>query len=168
MLKLLPNLCLLDYFTPYNSETLNQNNDDLRSGSILVIPNSHLCCSGGKESILYLFNQNSLSKADLNSPSHTRTDKVLKKVLVSTAPSATYHIYGAPTYYPKLSRTRLYVWAENDNMKSYLFDGSTISQDPASATNILNLKNVFSRSVGMPSSFHAVLANSNVAGTGVL
>jgi hypothetical protein len=41
---------------------------DLGSGGILVIPNSHLCCGGGKESILYLWDQNSMGKADLDGP----------------------------------------------------------------------------------------------------
>jgi hypothetical protein len=167
-LKLSPDLHLLDYFTPHNSEFLNLIDADLGSGGILVIPNSHLCCGGGKESILYLFDQNSMGKADLDTLVHTGTDRVLEKIFVDTDISTTHHIHGAPTYYPGPSGTRLYVWAENDNMKAYSFDGSSISQNPVSVTNITDPENVPGGSVGMPGGFHAISANGNVAGTGVL
>jgi hypothetical protein len=167
-LKLSPNLHLLDFFTPHNSEYLNSIDADLGSGGILVIPNSHLCCGGGKESILYLFDQNSLGGADLDGPGHTGTDKVVEKIFVNTDTGTSHHIHGAPTYYPGPSGTRLYVWVENDNMKSYSFNGSTISQNPVSVTNITDPENVPGGSSGMPGGLHAISANGGTAGTGVL
>lgn len=168
VLKLSPNLQLLDFFTPHNSEALNSADQDLGSGGILVIPNSNLCCGGGKESILYLLNQNSLGKADLDSPGHTGTDRVVEKIFVNTDTTNTHHIHGAPTYYPGPTGTRLYVWVENDNMKAYSFDGSTISPNPVSTSNITDPENVPGGSVGMPGGLHTVSANGNLAGTGVL
>lgn len=167
-LKLSPDLRLLDFFTPHNSEYLNATDADLGSGGILVIPNSQLCCGGGKESVLYLFDQNSLGKADLDGPGYIGTDKLVQKVFVDTDTSTTHNIHGAPTYYPGPSGTRLYVWTENSNLKAYSFDGSTISKSPVSITNITDPENLPGGSAGMPGGFHAISANGNAAGTGIL
>src|SRR3989440_6290691 len=167
-LKLSPDLHLLDFFTPHNSEALNAADADLGSGGILIIPDTHFCCGGGKESILYLLDQNSLGKANLDSPGHTGIDDVVEKIVVNSDTKVTHHIHGAPTYYPGPSGTRLYVWVENDNMRAYSFDGSTISASPVSMTNITDPENDPGGSYGMPGGFHTISANGNVAGTGVL
>jgi hypothetical protein len=47
-IKLSPSLQLLDYFTPYNSATMNSGDMDLGSSGLLLIPNTSYVLGGGK------------------------------------------------------------------------------------------------------------------------
>jgi outer membrane protein assembly factor BamB len=61
-IKLSPSLQLLDYFTPYNSATMNSGDMDLGSSGLLLIPNTSYVLGGGKQGILYLANTSAMGE----------------------------------------------------------------------------------------------------------
>lgn len=97
VLKLSPNLTLLDYFTPWNVAFLNANDFDLSSTGILVLPDQpgpypHELLASGKQGIVYVINRDGLG---LYSASN---DSVIQEV--SLVPGATKDImFGSPAYW---------------------------------------------------------------------
>ena len=51
-----------DWFTPENQEYLKDNDVDLGSGGVTLIPNSHLLLQGGKEGRLFLIDRNHMGR----------------------------------------------------------------------------------------------------------
>jgi hypothetical protein len=96
VLKLSPNLTLLDYFTPWNVAFLDANDFDLSSTGVLVLPdqpgpNPHELLASGKQGIVYVINRDGLG---LYAPS----DAVIQEV--SLVPGATKDImFGSPAYW---------------------------------------------------------------------
>jgi outer membrane protein assembly factor BamB len=65
-----PDLSIKDYFSPLNWQEVNKRDLDLPSGSLLWFAhqNYHLIAGGGKESVLYLLNADSLGNKDHQTP----------------------------------------------------------------------------------------------------
>ncbi len=67
LLKMSPDLKMLDYFTPSNQARLNQEDADLGSGGPVLLPDQpgphpHLLLVGGKEGVLYALDRDDLGK----------------------------------------------------------------------------------------------------------
>ena len=108
-------LRLLDWFTPNNPPndqlTLKNDDYDLGSGGVALIPNSHLAVAGGKEGILYLIDQNNLGK----------TAGPVQSFLITHPPifdqRLGYNIHGAPVIWPRNGEMFIYLMGEEDNLK---------------------------------------------------
>jgi hypothetical protein len=88
--KLAGVLQVQDWFTPQNQVLLKDNDYDLGSGGVALIPNSHLAVAGGKEGVMYLLDRNNLGKG--NSPP-------LQSFQVThphPQPPLAYNIHGTP------------------------------------------------------------------------
>src|SRR5581483_3374520 len=68
-------LTLTDYFTPFSKDYLDSSDDDLGSAGALLIANSHLIVSAGKEGLLYLLDGDNLGQY------HAGTDNSADQVL---------------------------------------------------------------------------------------
>lgn len=98
-------LKIVDYFTPYNVNALDDADEDFGSGSPLVLPDSagipghpHLIVAAGKEGKIYLLDRDSLGKFSTN------TDNVLNAVNnsqigVTTPPVLINGSLSTPAYY---------------------------------------------------------------------
>ena len=69
VVKLSSSGTVLDFFTPKDQDTLRQNDIDLGSGGVTILPDStgsgthaHLALAGGKTNLLYLLDQNNLGQ----------------------------------------------------------------------------------------------------------
>jgi hypothetical protein len=63
------NLTLLDYFTPFDQQSLSDNDTDLGSGGILLLPNEpgahqHILVAAGKEGTIYVIDRDMMTKAN--------------------------------------------------------------------------------------------------------
>jgi hypothetical protein len=68
-------LGLADYFTPFNADELNRNDDDLGSGGPMLLPDQpgphpHLALIGGKAPLIYLLDRDRLGHFQPDSNSH--------------------------------------------------------------------------------------------------
>jgi fibronectin type 3 domain-containing protein len=93
-------LRVADFFTPFNEAILQQNDRDVGSGGLLLLPDSmgstatpHLMVGGGKEGRLYLLNRDNLGKFDPN------TDHVVQEMLLPDGIFETPALFGNSIYF---------------------------------------------------------------------
>jgi len=116
-------LAVTDYFTPYNQETLDDNDTDLGSGGVLLLPtqpgaNPNLLVSAGKEGSIYLVNRDKMGKFD--------PDGDLQ--IVQELPNAIGGVWGMPAYF----NGSVYFGGENDSLKAFDLTNGLFATSPAS------------------------------------
>jgi hypothetical protein len=117
-------LSVRDYFTPYNHQHLSDTDSDLGSGGPVLLPDQagahpHLVIIGGKGAVLYLLDRDHLGKF------HAGTDSgALQKISVKAL------LMGAPAFW----QNHLYVQADTDALRDYVFKGGQFSAQPATQT----------------------------------
>jgi hypothetical protein len=94
--KLGPNTSVLDYFTPFNQNDLNNADEDLGSGGLVVLPDSvgssahpHLLVGAGKEGKIYLLDRDNMGKF------HDGNDSQI----VQSLPNAIGGAWSSPAYF---------------------------------------------------------------------
>jgi hypothetical protein len=123
-LKLTPDLPhgtlkVADYFTPYSKQFLDSSDDDLGSAGALLIPNSQMIVSAGKEGLIYLVNADSMGGY------HAGTDNSADQVLqeIEAFPG---QLMGTPVFWadsagnPNTALT--YWWSQSDVLKAFRID----------------------------------------------
>ena len=164
-LKLTPDLPhgtlkLADYFTPFSKAFLDSSDDDLGSAGALLVPNSHLIVSAGKEGLMYLLDADSMG--GYTPGTDNSADQVLQEIEAFPG-----QLMGTPVFWadstgnPNTALT--YWWSQSDVLKAYRIDIANgqinpvpYAQGPASE---------------QPQLMNAILslsANGHVAGSGVL
>ena len=115
-------LKIVDYFTPYNVNALDDADEDFGSGSPLVLPDSagipghpHLIVAAGKEGTIYLLDRDNLGKFNAND------DNVLNSVYnpstgITTPPVLINGSLSTPAYY----HGELY-WVSGYDSSAYSF-----------------------------------------------
>ena len=116
-------LKIVDYFTPYNVNALDDADEDFGSGSPLVLPDSagipghpHLIVAAGKEGTIYLIDRDNLGKFNVND------DNVLNSVYnpstgITTPPVLINGSLSTPAYY---HGTLYWVAGYDSNAWSYI------------------------------------------------
>ena len=159
VLKLSPSLSLLDWFTPDNYATLNALDRDLGVSGPMVIPGSSFVVQGSKQGVMYLLQQNNLGH---EAAGNTQIPQVLTVQVDSTM---THHIHSSPIFWDSPNHGPLtYVWAENDFLKAYHFNG--VSFDPTPLTQSTFTGPTDGR--GMPGGILSLSANGRTSGSGIV
>jgi hypothetical protein len=155
-LKLTPSgstLHVASYFTPYNYQYLNDQDLDYGGMGALLIPNSSLYLTGGKDGNLYLLNRDDMGGI-LPSSNHVQQ-------VVPLGGKVNMHCQAA--YYKGPSKEFIYVWSENDPLRAIPFDR---------ASNLLTLQGQVQSSspgpTGQSGAILSVSSNGAQAGTGIL
>ena len=157
-IKLSPSLQLLDYFTPYNSATMNSGDMDLGSSGLLLIPNTSYVLGGGKQGILYLANTSAMGEFNAS------TDQVQQE-FQAVYGQGTSHIHGGPVYFNSdQNGPTTYLWGENDVLRGFLFNATTglLTTTPF-ATSTMTAP-VTNNDGAMPGGFLGVSANGQSNG----
>jgi hypothetical protein len=143
-------LSVLDYFTPDDYLSRDASDGDLgSSGPLLIIPNTNLLVSGGKDSTLYLLN--------LGSMGHEMAGNT--QIVQSLAMNGGEMLPG-PAYWNSPAGGLVYIWAEDDVLRAFHFNGSTMDT-PAYATGSV-------QSPGSPGGARSVSANGAASGSGIV
>ncbi len=115
VLRLSPQLKVADYFTPCNQQVLNDNDVDLGSGGVMIIPDqkgrpSHLATFSGKEGTVYLVDRGAMGRyTPTQVPDNLQcNDNVVQELwrvlgVVSTESAARDAYFGAPAYFKSSS-----------------------------------------------------------------
>jgi outer membrane protein assembly factor BamB len=153
-------LTLLDYFTPWNWPSLNQNPDveddndlDLGSAGPVYISPEKYVVGGGKEGRLYVLNADKMGGLG---DAATQKDRSIDE-LQAAAPTQPHHqhrhhVHGSPPFFEHLRR--LYIWAEEDVLRAFHLDGAGLfSPRQAVATGGVTAPN------GMPGGMMSISAN---------
>ena len=146
-------LTLLDYFTPWNEEQLDRDDDDLSGSGFTLLPatNPPLLLGGGKEGMLYLLNAENLGGKVADD------SQIPQKFNVQGG-----HVMGGPVYWNSSSVGPLvYNWAEDDVLKAYRFINQRVETTPLYAQGL-------AVSPGHPGGSLTVSANGSAANTGIV
>ena len=155
ILKLNSNLSsVLDWFAPDNWASLNTLDLDLGSAGILLIPGTNDLIIGGKGGRVYVLDRSNLGHVQVGNGQIVQTFQVTGSVTSD-------HIHGAPAYWNGPGGPRIYVWGEQDKLKSFLFNGSTFNTTPIS-------QSTYPAPPGMPGGFLTISANGSLSGSGIL
>jgi hypothetical protein len=89
------NLTIADYFSPYDEGTQSNDDEDIGSVGVMLLPNftgssAHLAISGIKSGTMYLLDRDNLGKFN------SSADRSLQDVTLS---QSGYSLYGGPAYY---------------------------------------------------------------------
>ena len=164
-----PSISVTDYFTPYDWQNLNNADNDLGVGGVILLPFTNLqgkslALNGSKSGKFYITDSNSLGKV------HTSDNNQIIQSFQATAGPSSKHIHGTPVYYnapttgsQPITGSTVYVWGENDRLRAYHFDSST---------GLFNVSTVSTSTMtvpsGMPGGILTVSSNNSQAGTGVM
>ncbi|HEX9129586.1 MAG TPA: hypothetical protein VF850_10510 [Gemmatimonadaceae bacterium] len=155
-LKLTPSgstLRVASYFTPYNYQYLNDQDLDYGGMGALLIPNTSLYLTGGKDGNLYLLNRDDMGGI---LPSSNQVQQV-----ISLGSNANMHCQAA--YYKGGSKEFVYVWSENDPLHAIPFDraGNLLSTQSQVVSNAAG-------PTGQSGAILSVSSNGSQDGTGIL
>jgi hypothetical protein len=123
------NLSVTDYFTPYERDYLDQNDLDLGSGGVLLLPDSagsaahpHLLVQGGKEGKIYLLDRDNMGQAQQSATAGA----------VQIIPNAVKgYLLSTPAYFNGM----IYVQGQDDDLKAYQIINGQINPIPVFETN---------------------------------
>ena len=152
--KISPTGTVLDYFSPSNQATLNQQDQDLGSAGVLLLPGTNLAVGGGKQGKLYLVNTVTGHMGEFNAT----TDNVVQEFQVT--PGSFLHIGDTPIYWNGPNGPYIYTWGDADYLKQYRFANGLFNTTPASQSTVAALN------VG--AAFMSISANGTVPGTAIL
>jgi hypothetical protein len=154
------NLSLQDYFTPSDQNCLANNDNDLGSGGVLVLPDQpgtypHLVVAGGKEGAIYVVNRDVMTGGGahyLSSYNCTTNDP---QILEESASGAIGGMWSMPAYW----NSTLYYWGAGDLLRAFpLVNGLPQLNNPV--TNSISLN--------WPGATPSISSNGTTAGTGIL
>ncbi len=118
-IKLTPSLHVLDYFTPFNVEKLNNDDADVGSAGVALIGDEagsaahpHLMTGAGKEGRIYLLDRDNLGKF------HNGDDSQI----VQSIPNAMPSFYGNPAYFNQT----VYYCGVRDSLKAFPISNATL------------------------------------------
>jgi Secretion system C-terminal sorting domain len=169
LIKLNQNLTMSDFFTPYDYDSLNNNDLDYGVDGVLVIPNTNLTLSGSKESFLYLVNTNPGSMGQTASGPGTPPNS-LQMLNVNATYNGKKHLHGSPVYFKDNNgKEYIYAWAEDGFLKQFPLLRSAI--DPADSSKFDTPNTIVGNTVlpvGMPGAMLSVSSNGSTTGTGII
>jgi len=154
--KLSSSLMIKDWFTPYNYQYLQDHDIDLGSSGPLLVPNTNLVVGGGKEGVLYVINRNKMGRLN----NQQNNNQIVQSFLINNALD---NLHGSTIYYNGPTGEFIYVWLEEDFLKSYKFDrpnGKFLL--PYTSKSAMRVPD------GMPGGMLSVSSNGQAAGTGIV
>jgi hypothetical protein len=121
-----------DYFTPYNQADMGDNDLDLGSGGVMLLPPQptgppNLLVGGGKTGTIYLVNGEigSMGEYDSTMPSCSAVECIT---------GAVGAIYSTPTYWNNGTNTVVYFGAYGDYIKGFTLSNGMLSTSPTVTT----------------------------------
>jgi hypothetical protein len=179
IIKFRPNLQVLDWFTPFNSQALTNADADLGSSGTLLLPGTDLVIGGGKESKFYVMHKDQMGHFN----PHTDDGRIVQWFYIHTPDNpnqpfgidgvTTHHIHGGPICWAGPHGLWLYVWVEDDGITAFhfangRFDVTTTPQGPLGKPISQGKPLPQSETLGMPGGALSLSANGNQAGTGIV
>jgi hypothetical protein len=132
ILKLDRNLAVLDYFTPFNQDWMNGNDQDLGSGGVLLLPDQpgnhpHLLTQAGKEGRIYLIDRDQMTSGNQHFCSGCSSDK---NVIVQELqkPPIDFGVLNTPV--PVYWNNSVYFRGDQDVLKAFSLNSGQLGTPP--------------------------------------
>jgi hypothetical protein len=170
LVELRRDLSLRDFFRPWDYVYLNENDRDLGSAGMMLLPDTDLFVAGGKQGILYVGHRRRLGGQE-PAPDAGGVHPDVQELLLGADPASlgAAQIEGAPAYWSgpgilppdePFSGPHVYVWAQNDVLRSYTVLGSAgVGTVPARGLRLARW---------WPGAFLSVSSDGDDAATGIV
>jgi hypothetical protein len=117
-----------DYFTPFNTASLDGADTDLGSGGVIIPPDQtgtfpHLLVESGKQGRLYIVNRDKLTSDGSHFCNGCSTDPEVVETV-----NAISGLWSMPAYW----NGNMYFWGNGDSLKAFSFANGTLSVSPTS------------------------------------
>jgi hypothetical protein len=171
-------LAVKDYFTPCNQSLLNRAcgmagrcDLDLGSAGPLLLPGtapgSDLLIGGGKDGNIYVVNTANMGhfqappgQVNMNCPNPNAVQSIMGPQSEQGGQGVVGNIHGSHVFWQGPDVARVFVWGEDDVLRSYEFKNGKLVTPPA--------KSLYQVPPGMPGGMLSLSANGNQAGSGVV
>ena len=190
-----PKLAVIDYWCAFSDFGRADEDQDLGSAGVFLIPERGNLIGGGKDGILYNLDKNNLGKDTWNPqfnlpfvatylPNAPNGAAGLPTTTVpnpnwpivnrdrnlpaQTPAGKSHHIHGTPVYMERATGGIVYLWGENETLKAYNFDFATrrITSFRGQGTQLASGN--MPAPGGMPGGRLVVSSNGTTPGTGVV
>ena len=128
--KLTPELKVLDWFAPYDSDDLSAQDLDVGAGGPILIPGTSFVAGAGKPGLLYILDSRSMGHVS------TGDTQIVQEFSVSRV------FFGSPLAWQGAGETRLYLWGSDGPLQEFLLSSGKLGTRPAvtsMATNAAGL-----------------------------
>jgi hypothetical protein len=171
-------LTVKDYFTPCNQALLNSACDpgvrcdlDLGSAGPLLVagtaPGPDLLIGGGKDGNIYLVNSANMGHfaqptgpVTMDCPNPNVVQAVMGPLSHAGGEGVIGNIHGSHVLWHGPKATRVFVWGEEDVLRSYVLKDGKLVTPPA--------KSLYHAPLGMPGGMLSISADRSKAGTGIV
>lgn len=150
--KVSPAGAVTDYFSPSDQVNLNNQDLDLGSSGVLLLPGTSYVVGGGKEGKLYV--------VDTGNMGHFNATGDLVHQEFQVTPGSDMHIGGSPVYWNGPNGPFMYTSGDSDRLKQFRFTGGLFATTPNTQSTVTAL----TTGAGQMS----LSANGTTAGTGIL
>ncbi|MGD0962050.1 MAG: hypothetical protein ABSB19_19750, partial [Methylomonas sp.] len=157
LLKLDSGLRLIDWFTPGDWATLDNEDNDLSSAGPILIPGTHLLTGGGKDGNLFIWQTGNLGKYNADDA------QVVQKM--SPPVSDPQLVYSGPVFWTRNSGqggSLLFNVYNSAPIYAYAFNGNTFNTQPVSISSASEAANTGNKNA------IALSANGGEPGTGII
>jgi hypothetical protein len=147
-----------DAFIPSNYKSLDKYDWDLNAGGPLLLPNTNLILGAGKTGTIFLLDRTNLGGLV---PGNTQVVQSWQatKGCADVAGEGCDEIHHYAYWYLAPGQPRLYLWALNETLKAYAFNGSTFDTTPVAKTSVV---------ANFPGGQLAISADGGTTGTGIV
>jgi len=123
----------LDYFTPYDQQMLNNNDGDLASGGILLLPDQpgahpHELISVGKEGTIYLVDRDQMTVGNQHYCANCNSDPQI----VQELPGIINGVFGVSAYWNNTA----YFWGIFDYLRAFPLTNGQLAASPSSTASV--------------------------------
>jgi hypothetical protein len=147
-----PKLAVVDYWGAFSDFGRADEDQDLGSAGVFLVPDRGNLVGGGKDGILFNLNKDNLGQTTwaphfnlpfvatylpnppngtAGLPTTTVPDpnwpivNLDRNIFTHTPTGKTYHIHGTPVYMERATSGIVYIWGENEHLKAYNFNFAT-------------------------------------------
>jgi hypothetical protein len=190
-----PKLVVADFWGAFSDFGRQDEDQDLGAAGVFIIPERGNLIGGGKDGILYNLNRDDLGKnrwdphfnlpfaatylpnppnGAAGLPTTTQADpdwpivNLDRNLPMHTPTGKTYHIHGTPVYMEDPTGGFVFIWGENERVKTYNYDFATKRITSFRAQGAEFASGTMDAPGGMPGGRLVVSSNGTTANTGVV
>ena len=156
LIKLSPQLKMLDWYTPSNYQFLDDLDLDYGCDGALIIPNTSLSISGSKEGLSYVIDNNNMGRY---TPANTQ---VVDTIEFNPVHTGDVHVHGSPVYAKLGADEYVYAWSESYKIRQFTFYRNTNTFSKTFKQGTRNLD------YGMPGGLLSISSNGEDAASAIV
>lgn len=127
-----PSLAPTDYFSPFNQRKLLDDNQDLGTGGVILLPDQpgvhpHLLLTAGKDGTIYLIDRNSLGHFKSSSDN---------QIVQSLQHKFVHRIHSSAAFWAGADQSWVYLGGVSDSLKAFALNDGKLSDSPTSQSEI--------------------------------